>query len=306
MYATAAIAAVALVFPSGSLRAEEKGEVFGQFYPERNDDLSYENDVVAFRIYGPQTQKRGEKSFGYDIFVKYPDSGVVLPYLYAEQCGASNWQKVDSLRRIDKGLAKEFENSFTYHIDHGRGADVYAVGPTLGCGVAALLDSEGKICFPWCYDKAEIVENGPDRFEAVLSFAPVAIGSDTVTETRRIVLDKGSYLNYCEVSFEGLSHPYRIVTGFPRRDDGPAVTDIANGLLAYEDPTQRDDSGKIFTGILLPDGAEDIHEEQGHILAFATMHPGEKFRYYWGNAWSKGQISNLAQWTDYLRGYLDP
>ncbi len=300
--ATAAVAAVAFFFSSAV--AEEHVAVYGQVYPERNGDLSYENDVVAFRIYGPETQRRGEKSYGYDIFVKYPDSGIVLPDLYREQCSPSNWTKVDSLRKIDKTAAKAFEEAFTYHIDHGKGADFYAVGPTLGCGVAALLDEGGRICYPWCYEKAEIVENGPDRFEAELSFAPIAIGGDTITERRRIILERGSYLNSCEVSYEGLSRPYTLVVGVPRRDDGQAEMDAEKGVLAYEDPTQRKDSGKIFTGVILPGGAEGMLEDQGHILAMTTVRPGEPLLYYWGNAWSKGNIDSFEKWIGYLNGFL--
>lgn len=302
--AIAAMAAVAFISSSMPAMSEGRGDVYGRFYPERNDDLSYENDVVAFRIYGPQTQRNGERSFGYDIFVKYPDSGLVLPYLYGEQCSASNWAKVDSLRKIDKALTKKFEASFTYHIDHGRGADCYAVGPTLGCGVAALLDEEGRIQFPWCYESAEIVQNGPDRFEALLSFSPVIIGEDTITERRRIVLEKGSYLNSCEVIYDGLSHPYSLVVGVPRRDEGPALMDAATGVLAYEDPTQRNDSGKIFTGIIIPGGAEAMLEDQDHILAKKIIRPGETFHYYWGNAWSKGKISTIDEWMTYLNDFL--
>lgn len=299
--ATAALAAVAFLL--GAVPAFGQvvvGEVYGRFYPERNDDLSFENDVVGFRIYGPETQRRGEKSYGYDIFVKYPGSGVVLPYLYGEQCSGKNWAKVDSLRKIDKELAKEFEESFTYHIDHGKGADVYAVGATLGCGVAALLDKEGKICFPWCYEKAEIVENGPDRFEALLTFAPVVIDGDTITERRRISLEKGSYLCDCEVAYEGMTHPYEIVVGVPRRDDGQTVMDASAGVLAYEDPTQRKDSGKIFTGVILPGGTDCMTEEQGHILAKTTIKPGEALRYKFGYAWSKGETSSFDDWTMHL------
>ncbi len=273
---------------------------FGQFYPERNDDLSYENNLVAFRIYGPETQRRGEKSFGYDIFCKYPDSGLVLPYLYGEQCSSANWAKVDSLRKIDKQKAKDFENSFTYHIDHGFGADFYAVGATLGCGVAALIGDDGRIVYPWCYDKSEIIENGPDRFECVLTFLPMVIGNDTITERRRIILDKDSHLNECEVTYDGLSHERTVVTGVPRRDGGMSFMSQKSGVLAYVDPTQRNDSGKIYTGIVIPGGADRMYEDQGHILASKTIHPGETFKYKWGYAWSKADIKRFSDWLNYL------
>lgn len=274
----------------------------GRIYPERNEDLSFENNLVAFRIYGPETQRRGEKSFGYDIFCKYPDSGMVLPVLYGEQCSRENWAKVDSLKKTENGRAKAkaFEDSFTYHIDHGMGADFYAVGPTLGCGVAALLDANGKIVFPWCHEKAEIVENGPDRFEVVLTFAPVAVGNDIITEKRRISLEKDSYLCDCEVSFEGMTKPYTVVAGMPRRDDARSFQSPKLGVMAYTDPTQRNDSGKIYTGIVLPEGKYDMYEDQGHILASSTIRPGQSLRYKWGYAWSKGNIRRFSDWLNHL------
>lgn len=273
---------------------------YGRIYPERNDDLAYENNLVAFRIYGPETQRRGEKSFGYDIFCKYPDSGIVLPTLYESQVSAANWAKVDSLRKCDPAKAKELENAFTYHIDHGMGADFYAVGATLGCGTTALLDDDGKIIFPWCYDKVEIIENGPERFEALLTFKPVAVGNDSVTERRRLVLCKDSYLNECEVSYEGLTQPRTVVAGIPRRDDGRSFMSPAMGIIAYEDPTQRDDSGKIYTGVTIAGGAERMYEDQQHLLAAKTIRPGETFRYSWGYAWSKGRLPRWSDWLNYL------
>ena len=45
-------------------------QVVGIQYPEWQDDLTWENDKMAYRVYGPDVQKRGEKLFGYDIFTK--------------------------------------------------------------------------------------------------------------------------------------------------------------------------------------------------------------------------------------------
>ena len=43
----------------------------GKYYPERLDDLAWENDLVGFRAYGPALQARNERGFGYDLFTKY-------------------------------------------------------------------------------------------------------------------------------------------------------------------------------------------------------------------------------------------
>lgn len=39
----------------------------GKYYPERLDDVAWENDLGGFRAYGPALQARGERGFGYDL-----------------------------------------------------------------------------------------------------------------------------------------------------------------------------------------------------------------------------------------------
>ena len=40
----------------------------GRQYPERLDDVAWENDRAAYRAYGPALQEKGERAFGYDIW----------------------------------------------------------------------------------------------------------------------------------------------------------------------------------------------------------------------------------------------
>lgn len=276
--------------------------VYGRVFPERNDDFAWENDLVAFRAYGPKTQKNGEKSFGYDIFTKYPGKGLVLEELYGNQCSSDNWAKVDSLKKIDRKLAKDFENSFTYHIDHGKGMDCYAVGPTLGCGVPAIIAGD-SICYPWCYSSVEIICNGPDRFSFKLTFNPVEIGGDTIVETRTITLIKGSHLNYSEVSYNGISGPVTVVTGFPRRGNPETISSLKDGIVALADPTQGDDNGKILVGLRILNPADSVFEKDNHTLVSTTIHPGDKLRYLWGYAWNKTDIRALTEWVEYISNF---
>ena len=44
--------------------------VYGRLVPERKDDIAWENDRGAYRIYGPALEKTGERSFGTDVWVK--------------------------------------------------------------------------------------------------------------------------------------------------------------------------------------------------------------------------------------------
>ena len=265
--------------------------VWGKIYPERRDDVAYENRLVGFRIYGPGTQAAGERAFGYDLFLKYPSDSIILPELYAPETDPAVWAKVDSLKNISPELADEFINSFSYHVDHGKGFDPFAVGPTLGAGVAALCLND-SIAYPWCYESAEILDNGPLRFTVALHF--------TSGEHRLISLDAGSYVNKCEVWFDTLDKPQTIVAGFPLRDDSEAYACASEGIVAYSSPVAGDDSGRALLGIYCPERFDTTFVKDNHILGATTVKPTEKFSYYWGFSWDKTEIPTLPLWLDYL------
>ena len=274
----------------------------GRVYPERADDVSWENELVGFRAYGPATQRNGERAFGYDIFFKHPTSDQILEVLYGAQCDPAAWKRVDSLRAVDPAMAEDYIQSFTYHVDHGLGMDCYAVGPSLGAGVAVPVVND-SLAFAWCYDKAEVTDNGPLRFGLRLDFAPRAVGADSaVTEHRIITLDAGRHLNTARVWYDGLTAPVTVAAGVPLRDDSPVFTDAAKGILAYSDPTQGPDNGRAMLGVVM-NGADSIVEKQGHIVAMTTLAPGDTLSYSWGFAWDRADITTPEAWQQYLLDY---
>ncbi|MCM1066868.1 MAG: DUF4861 domain-containing protein [Muribaculaceae bacterium] len=262
--------------------------VSGRIYPERADDIAWENETSGFRLYGPTTQARGERAFGYDLFFKHATPDPILETLYGVETDPATWAKVDSLRDIDPALAEEYIASFSYHIDHGLGMDCYAVGPTLGAGVAVPVDAD-TLCYAWCYSDARVLDNGPVRFTVDLTFAPRTVGTDTaVVETRRISLDSRAPLNHTKVHYSGLSAPRTIAMGFPRRDDSGAVLN-PDGVISYADPTQGPDNGKAYLGLVLPAGFERVAEADGHILGYTTLAPADTLDYYWGFVWNANE-----------------
>lgn len=290
----------------------------GRQYPERMDDLAWENDLTAYRAYGPALQQTGERGFGYDLFTKYNTTEPVLEDMYAKELNPDSWKQVNELKKTDPQAAEELKRSFTYHVDHGFGMDCYAVGPTLGAGVAALMDADTLI-YPWCYRDCEILDNGPLRFTAKLTFAPIRIKNDScVVETRLISLDAGSQLNKTIVSYEGLQETMPIAAGIVLHEpDGQVTADAQKGYISYVDPTTGSDNGKIFLGIALPAGMTDaktvLFSEQekkqrnnadGHVLALSQYEPGGEFTYYWGFAWSKAAIKTPEAWNQYMADYV--
>ena len=273
--------------------------VEGRLYPERRDDLAYENELVGFRIYGPSTQKAGEKVYGYDLFFKYPTEELVVPQLYANQTSDILWARVDSLRKINNDLAEEFIKSFTYHIDHGKGMDCYAVGATLGAGVAALIEND-SIIYPWCYQNVKILDNGPLRFTVLLEFPVFNFDNTPIKEKRLISLDSDSFLNSCKVWFESLNNPTVIVTGFPLRDSSEPYFQPKKGILAYADPTQGPDNGKALLGVKTKMQADSVVIKDNHILLSYQLNPSDTFDYKWGFSWDKTEIPNMEEWIGYL------
>ena len=289
----------------------------GRVYPERMDDIAWENDLIGCRAYGPTLQKRGERGFGYDLFTKRNTTEPVLEEMYAMQNSSENWAKVNELRKTDPKAANELVQTFTYHVDHGYGMDCYAVGPTLGAGVAALMVDDA-IVYPWCYKDYEILDNGPLRFTLKLEFHPLKVKEDTtVVETRIITLDTGSHLNRTVVSYSSLQESLPVVIGIVLHDTiGAVVTDAKNGYMTYVDPTTGPGQGKIFMGAAFPEDIIDAkvvlfpEEEKrsrnnayGHVLSVSEYEPNGEYVYYWGFAWDQADIQTPETWNKYMKDF---
>lgn len=299
--------------------------VFGKQYPERVDDFVWENDLVGFRAYGPAFQAKGERGFGYDIFTKRNTRKPVLEMFYELALGEKTQSRHKELLAIDPQRARDYKlDTMNFHIDHGYGMDAYAVGPTFGAGVTALIDKD--IIYPWCYKEYEILDNGPLRFSFRLTFNPFTVGSDeNVIETRVITLDLGSHMNHTVVTYDNLSEPKDIVAGIVLRDkEGNEKAEIEKGYIAYPAPSLNFDTrnpnldnGIHFMGHVYPEVMRDMktiyHSEKemkeerggapGHLLAYSEYVPGEEFRYYWGYGWSHSEMKTYEQWISYLETF---
>lgn len=289
----------------------------GKYYPERLDDVAWENDLVAFRAYGPALQAKRERGYGYDLFTKYNTTEPILESMYAKELNKETLAKIAELKKTDPKAAAELSRERSYHIDHGYGMDCYAVGPTLGAGVAALMVND-TIVYPWCYKNQEILDNGPLRFTVKLEFTPLTVkGDSTIIETRLITLDAGSHLNRTAISYSNLNETLPIATGIVLHEpDGAVVANAAEGYITYVDPTNGTDNGKIFMGAAVPTVVKDakavLFSEQekkqrnnadGHVLIISDYEPGSEYVYYWGFAWDKADIKTADAWNQYMAGF---
>ncbi len=300
---------------------EVKVVATGKVYPNRVDDIAWENDKVAFRAYGPALQASGEKAFGYDVWVKCVSEPVVENRYNLELDPATN-ARIDSLNNTklyaDIEAAQKLRRETSYHYDHGNGLDCYKVGPTLGGGASAIILGD-SIVYPYCYKECEILDNGPLRFQVRLTYHTTTIADQDITEVRTITLDAASCLNHTVVEYKGAPTNTNVVAGpvVHNPDGGTYVADAANGFVGYADPTDRPSEGygTIYVGavftqpitdarlVLFPQEEAKMRGADGHVLAYSTLQAGQPLDYYWGGAWDKVGFDSFDAWKAYLDNF---
>ncbi|KAA6346121.1 hypothetical protein EZS27_006343 [termite gut metagenome] len=309
----------AIYFIKKGTPAEPVAKTYGRQYPERVDDIAWENDLVVFRTYGPALQATGEKAFGYDVWVKSTKE-LVTEVRYGKELNPETVAKIRELNETDPPAADNLRRETSYHVDHGDGMDCYKVGPTLGSGTTALLTESG-IVYPYCYRSYEILDNGPLRFTMKLVYNPLTVNeNENVVETRIITLDAGSYLNKTVVSYAGLDGVVSVATGIVLHEGGNEVfSDMDNGFMTYVDPTEDvgNDKGKIFIGAVFPEQVNEIRSvlfspdekkergAEGHLLGISDYTGGRNYTYYWGGAWSKADIKDSGAWNQYVMEFAE-
>jgi hypothetical protein len=275
----------------------------GALHPERKDDLAWENDRGAYRLYGPALQRTGERSYGIDVWTKNTPELVVDDRYHLED--VLMMPIVDSLRRVDRHRGDSLYRTISYHYDHGRGLDPYQVGATLGCGAPALM-SGGKIVYPYCFRTYQILDNGPLRFTVSLTYHPTIVEGDTLTEHRLVTLDKGSNFNRMTVWYEGLNHDMALCSGVVIHDADTLSVDLGKNYVCYADPTDNPPviNAQLYVACLFPEGIVDTRKQEKHALGILSPYRGQPYTYYFGSAWSRYDVRSLREWISRIDWYL--
>ena len=254
--------------------AEIAPRTFARYVPERKDDFAWENDIAAYRMYGPAL-RRENPSNGVDLWLKRTDELIV-----------------------DKFYNDELNNKRSYHIDHGQGLDCYKVGHTLGAGGIAPYTSQ--LLVGDHYNTQELIFSGPLRSEFKLTYDTVKIDGAIYKQTITITTDAGSIMNKAVVKYEGNDMPLKLAAGIFLHDGkGVKLEDAKNGLIGYaEDAVSEIEglpSGRNYVGVYIP-GASDIRLEGDHFFILKDYRLGHEFTYYFGGGWSKWKFPNDEDW----------
>ncbi len=277
--------------------------VEGKMYRMRKDDIGWENDRGAYRVYGPALQKTGEKSYGIDVWTKNSKELDMSERYYKDMEGnVTGWANAQNGQKD-----REIDLHSTFHLDHGNGLDCYAVGPTLGCGAPALMD-DGQLVLPYCYKTYRIWDNGPLRFTVELTFTPAKVGNDEqVVEHRIISLDKGSNFNKMTVWYEGLTTPRDLASGVVIHSADKESVVIGKNFVQYADPTDQPERHgfQLYVATLYPHGADTrklLYDKpsggiEGHAIGIKRkLKNNERYTYFFGSAWSEYDVRTQAEW----------
>ncbi|MCC5453191.1 DUF4861 domain-containing protein [Rheinheimera sp. UJ51] len=254
---------------------------YGRFVPERSDDFAWENDKVAFRVYGPAAPLKGHSS-GVDAWFKKVDYSI-----------------------IDKWY-EGFVNGISYHIDYGEGYDPYHTGISRGVGGSAVW-LDGKAYAAHSFKRYEILENSGDKISFNLTYewyTPLGI----VKEEKNISLIMGSQLYQVESTFtlDGKPASLPIAIGVATHDEKASVHHNENtGRIAAWEVI---DGKGVGTGALLaPSQLKEIKhtpsevKDESHIWLITETDDNGKLSYKAGFAWEgAGDITTLSQWLLYL------
>jgi hypothetical protein len=274
-------------------------KVYGRWVPERFDDFAWENDKVAFRIYGPQLEIVEPASSGVDAWPKRSPQMVI-----------NKWYQ----------LAQSINSNY-YHFDHGEGLDNYKVGHSQGCGGTALW-ADGKRFTTGIkgWKKQTVLANGPVRLIFELTYDPIDVNGNGIREVKRVTLDAGQNFNHYECTFaaDKPAENVQVLAGIGLHDDRPfeKQSHKDQGWIsswdAGDDPGEkRPPKPEALTGhdgcaVVMPLAkVTDAMEVDKH-LELATKLPSgnEPISFWAGLGWDKsGDFASYDDWNKHVASW---
>jgi beta-galactosidase/beta-glucuronidase len=261
---------------AGSSRTFEP-KVNGWLVKERFDDFAWENDRVAYRIYGQALIKKDGPSNGIDIWYKHTPE-LIMYQLYEDE---------------RKGVA-------SYHNDNGKGLDDYDVKCSLGAGAMAPYVGD-SLWLNENFVSSEVLDNGPLRTTFKLIYKDIMVGGKVYTESRTFSIDAGAQLTKVTQEY-GFTKPTTVAAGIVLRSADDVLITDKYYIEKIEPKTKKVDG--IYIGMVFPQGIEKVLKSKGHALAISTYQPNHPMIYYTGYGWSQYGFTGSADFQRYLANFV--
>jgi hypothetical protein len=262
---------------------------YSRFVPERTDDYTWENNKVAFRVYGPVAQQMiednipgGTLSSGVDAWLKRVEYPII-----------NKWYK-ETL--VDK--------TGSYHEDTGEGLDDFHVGVSRGVGGIAVKVDE-TYYLSKNYTKWRTITTGPLRTSFYLEYEDWDAAGNKITESKTISLDLGNNFSKFSTNISGTN---TISAGLTLHEkDGEVTGNDKNGWVSYWQPHADSELG---TAIIADKNTFKSFEKYDTEIkdlsaGYAHLDVNEnKVVYYAGFGWLKSkQFKSKQAWESYLNTF---
>jgi hypothetical protein len=244
----------------------------------RYDDLLWENDRTAHRIYG------------HALEAAEPPSG----------SGIDSWGKNVVWPFADRQLRTGDQHAY-----HGEGLDFYNVGTSRGAGGLGIW-YDNKLWTSRNFVRHRVLKSGENAADFVVEYAPwpVDVGRK-VWETRRFTLPLGTHFTRMISTLSSdKPEPLTVGIGIGKKTtgaDGALTVDRARGLLSWWGPDNADHGGMAIAIRVDPAMIAEVRQDADNHLVLLQVTPGKPFVYYSGSAWSRGQggFHTRAAWDGY-------
>ena len=259
----------------------EDYRVYGRFVRERHDDFAWENDRVAFRVYGE----------GLETFAEEPltSSAVDVWTKRTRRLVLNDWYLVDD-----------------YHRDHGEGGDFYPAGRSRGCGGSGLVVG-GSLVVSRNFRSSRVLAPGPIRLVFELVYPEWEKPGLKATEVKRVTLDAGSHFNRFEsvYTLDG-DGPVPWAAGIRLAEGALLRVDREHGLVrTWEHLTRYGENGWLGCGLVVdPANVVDSKEEGGNQLLVSRRPRGRSAMWYAGFGWDgAGEFPDAPAWDRHLDAF---
>ena len=267
-----------LDFEPGCAFAERLPVCHVRFISERKEDIAWENDKVAFRIYSREV--KGKAGSGVDFWTKSVDEPIIETWYALNAAGQD------------------------YHTDRGQGYDFYAVGNNRGIGGTGIwADSTLVVSEP--YANYRIYSDGPELLDFEVSYQPYTAGGRTIYEKKRIrmVLSTNFYQVTSTIETSD-GKDALLAVGVTDFGNGQVTQNTEAGMLTVIEKIS-DKNGSIVSSVIADPKAVSSFESYGKDrLVLLNVKSGEPVTYYIGAAWDGDSRFEPIEWkwSQYMNG----
>ena len=256
--------------------------VHARFVPERKDDFAWENDLAAYRMYGPA------------LAPENPSNGVDL------------WLKCTNELIVDSFYYREHELHLPYHVNYGKGLDCYKVAHTPGCGGWFPLVG-GKPQIGSQYDHWEVLDRGPLSVTFRLTYDHYPLADLDSAETKAYVsITCMAHQPLCKAEVS-IAYPEELELGagifLHTATSNPDIPlsgspqySVKAGYVAYAENAVADAGdaqGRNYAAVVMPRMDRCFMED--HTL-IAVSEEKNFMTYYFGGGWSQWQYPEDGDW----------